>query len=130
MVYSGCGSLLSGTHQNVRLSTRPRDASAAFYTLGGERVAHTEDASTGSLRAPRPKKNLGYLAVISHEGHCPSYSITKVNPTPGYVAEVLLLAIPFIQLIGFVLATIDDSTGGCCAIEPIVVQLEEAEACE
>lgn len=127
---SDCGTLFSGRSQDVRLATQPREASVAFYTLQGERVAHTPDASRGPLQVPRPKRHLGYLTVVSHEGRCPSYSISKVNTTPGYMAEALLLAIPFIQVIGFAGVSVDDRSGGCCAIEPVVVELEEADRCE
>jgi hypothetical protein len=130
LAQTGCGTLFSGTSQDVRLTTEPREASVAFYTLQGERVAHTPDASRGPLQVPRPKRHLGYVTVVSHEDHCPSYSISKVNTTPGYMAEAFLLAIPFIQVIGFAGVSVDDRTGGCCAIEPVVVELEEADRCE
>ena len=125
----GCGTLLSGTRQDARVTITPADARVDLYSLAGEEVAATEDASTGQIDIPRPTKNLPYLAIVSAEGHCPVYQVTTVRNTAGYMAEALLLAIPFIQVIGFVTLQIDDRTGGCCSIEPIIVELEEG-TCE
>ena len=125
----GCGTLLSGTRQNVKVSTQPIDAEVALYRLNGERIP-IEESADSELTTPRPVDGTPYLMIASSPGHCPEYKITKVLTTPGTMAETLLLAIPFIQLIGVAALSVDNSTGGCCAIEPIVAVLEEQATCQ
>ncbi len=126
----GCGTMTSGTRQNVELRIAPARAGVSLYALDGELQAQTDDASNGVLPAPRPTKNLPFLALASAEGHCPGYQITRVDPTPGLMAEAVLLAIPFIQVIGFVAMTFDNATGGCCSTAAVEITLEEAGSCD
>ena len=125
----GCGTMSSGTTQNLSMIAQPDDAKVGLYQLSGESVAQGE-VSSGAMTVPRPKNLMPYLSVVSRDGYCPAYAITKVNPTPGYMTESILLAIPFIQVIGFVMLSVDNSTGGCCSVEPIAVELEEDSKCE
>ena len=125
----GCGTMTSGSTQSLPLTTQPPDAKVSFFALTGAAVAEGE-ARAGEMTLPRPKNLMPYVSVVSREGYCPAYEITKVNPTPGYMSEAVLLAIPFIQVIGFVMMSVDHSTGGCCAVEPVVVELKEGSTCD
>ncbi len=72
-----------------------------------------------------------YLSVVSHDGYCPAYGITKVRNTPGFMVGVVLLAIPVLgSVIGAVFITTDENTGGCCTVESIIAQLEQEAVCK
>lgn len=126
---SACGTAFSGVRHDVRVTAFPADARITLYRLDGERVVGPAPANGELSDTPRPKGEVPYLSVVSREGYCPQYELTKVAPTPGMVAEMLLLAIPFIQLIGVATMAVDHATGGCCAIAPIEARLEPEESC-
>jgi hypothetical protein len=126
---TACGTAFSGVRHDVRVSASPSDARISLYRLDGERVAGPAPASGELKDTPRPKHEIPYLAVVSHEGYCPHYQLTRIAPTPGMMAETLLLAIPFIQLIGVATMAVDHSTGGCCSVSPIEAVLEPEEMC-
>jgi hypothetical protein len=126
---SACGTLFSGVRHDVRVSSTPADARISLYRMNGELVAGPAAASGELSDTPRPKYELPYLSVVSRDGYCPHYQLTKLSPTPGMVSEVVLLAIPFIQVIGAAGMWFDQSTGGCCSVAPIEVVLEPQETC-
>lgn len=126
---SGCGVLFSGRRQQVSVASTPGEARISFYRLDGEPVLVGADASSERVELPRPVRGLPYLAVVTADDHCPAYSVTTIQPTPGYFAETMLLAIPLIQLIGVGLMQVDERSGGCCSIAPVRVALE-AGPCE
>lgn len=124
----GCGTLTSGTTQDLQLTFEPTDATVNLYRLDGEHVVGP--SYDGVTTIPRLTHFVPYLSVVSHDGHCPAYGITKVDATPGYTANSLLLLFPGINLIGLVMIAVDSNTGGCCTIAPIVAELPEDTACE
>ncbi len=126
---AGCGTLFSGVHQDVRVTATPPDARIEFYRLSGEKVVGPTAANDGAIRTRRTKHGVPYLSVASREGYCPAYQLTTGDVTPGLMAEAVLLAIPFIQVIGAVAVAVDNSTGGCCGIVPLDVVLEPEDKC-
>ncbi len=126
---TACGTAFSGVRHDVSVHASPADARVSLYRLDGERVAGPAPVSDVLRATPRPTYEIPYLAVVSRDGYCPQYQLTKVSPTPGMVAEMILLAIPFIQVIGAVEMAVDHSTGGCCSVAPIEAALEPEETC-
>jgi hypothetical protein len=127
---TACGTMFSGVEQDVLVSSSPPDAQITLYELDGTPVIGPAPTNQGPLRTHRPKDALPYLSIVSREGYCPAYQLTKVSPTGGYVAESLLTAIPVIgQLIGLAGIMYDNSTGGCCTIEPLEIVLEPEQEC-
>ncbi len=126
---SACGTLFSGVNEDVRVTATPADAQVTFYQLSGEKVVGPAAVNDGPIRTPRTKHGVPYLSVATLPGYCPAYQVTKGDVTPGLMAEVLLLAIPFIQVIGAVAMAVDNATGGCCKIVPLEVVLEPEASC-
>lgn len=126
----GCGTMFSGRSQEVRVTSVPTDAEITLYRIDGERIAGPSRTNGDPLNIPRPRGFVPYLSVVSGEGRCPTYAMTKVTETPGYMAGVVLLAFPLIQLVGLAMVSVDENRGGCCSVEPIVVELEADETCE
>ena len=125
----GCGTLFSGMRQTVKVTTEPAGARVALYRLNGEPLPIERHPGDRELTTPRPVNGTPYLSIASSPGQCPEYKITKVDMTLGAMAESLLLAIPFIQVIGFSALMVDNATGGCCKIEPVVAVLDEDDSC-
>jgi len=108
-------------------SSRSRPARAARSS--SERVVGPVAAKDGPIRTPRTKHGVPYLSLATRSGYCAAYQVTKGDVTPGLMAEVLLLAIPFIQVIGAVAMTVDNATGGGGRIVPLELVLEPEEKC-
>jgi hypothetical protein len=107
---SGCGAMLSGTSQRVRLEVSPPGTSIVVYRWSGEVVAGP-GASPGILTVHRPPYGQPYLVVATRDGHCPEYWITSTRISPGGWGTVLVFN-------GVVPLMIDQSTGGLYSIEP------------
>ena len=74
----GCGAMLSGTRQNMRLALVPPGAEVSVYRLNGEPIAGPS-VSPGSLRVHRPPWGQLYLVRASKEGYCPLYWVTSIG---------------------------------------------------
>lgn len=119
----GCGTIISGRHQDVALSMNPPDTQVSVYRWSGELVAGPENASSGEMRVHRPRWNEPYLIQAAKEGHCPQYWLTSTKPSVGswfimpFVAAIMLFPLAGAIVAGAI-AAVDASTGGCCSVQP------------
>lgn len=107
---SGCGAILSGTHQKVHLDITPPGAEVVFYHTDGSLVSES-GVSPGVLKVHRPRWREPYLVRVSKAGYCPRYFFTTIGISAGGWGTVLLFN-------GIIPVTIDASTGGMYKIKP------------
>ncbi len=119
----GCGAMLSGTHQNMKLSVTPPGAEVAVYQWDGALVAGPA-SSPGSVSVHRPQHGQPYLVVASKEGRCPQYWMTTNGISAGGWGTILVFN-------GIIPLSIDESTGGLYKIhpDPVVAALPEDGTC-
>lgn len=134
---TGCGTLISGRHQDLKLSIAPSDAKVSVYRWNGELVAGPTVATEGKMKVHRPEWRQPYLVQVSKDGYCPRYSLTTTGNSPGsWLVLPFVLAIAVFPIAGLIvtgaLTAVDASTGGCCSVMPdkVDAQLVEASACE
>jgi hypothetical protein len=121
---AGCGSILSGTSQNLDLAIEPAGAVVSVYRWNGEPLAGPAP-SPGKVRVHRPEWDQPFLIRISKPGYCPEYVVTdRSSISPGGWGTVLVFN-------GLIPLMIDQSTGGLYSInpDPVEVFLEEDSAC-
>jgi hypothetical protein len=129
---SGCGTIIHGTHMDLRNQTNPPGATLEVYRWKGERLAGPS-ASPGDVEVHRPLWHEPYLVRVSKPGRCPQYWLTTSPITGGSWLYLWMLFVPALGpiLVAGTLGAIDGATGGCCGIEPheYRVTLAEDYAC-
>jgi len=131
---TGCGTAISGTHQQVRLNMDPPGTQVAVYRLTGEPVAGPA-TSPGTMRVHRPVWRRPYLVRASKDGYCPRYWLTDANLSAGGKLDLVMvwggIIILAPLLVGAVSVLVDSSTGGCCSMDPDHFDswLQEDKAC-
>ena len=116
---SGCGTLISGTHERVHLSLSPPGTQLEVYHWPGEKLAGP-GTSPGELQVHRPVWNEPYLVRAFKDGHCPQYWLTSSRPSGGAWTYLWMLFIPTLGplAIAATASLVDASTGACCAMSP------------
>src|SRR5262245_17467180 len=129
---SGCGTIISGTRQNLKLAMEPPGAQLDVFRWSGEHLAGPA-VTPGKLSVHRPVRGESYLVRASKEGYCPKYWVTSSRASGGAWTYLWMLFIPALGpiLIGATAALIDSATGGCCAASPDVfsASLEPEHLC-
>ncbi len=118
-VISGCGTLISGTHQKVELAMSPPGTELEVFHWSGESLAGP-GASPGKLRVHRPVRSESYLVRAAKAGYCPRYWVTSSRPSGGAWTYLWMAFWPALGPLVIVLtaALVDGATGGCCAMSP------------
>ena len=116
---SGCGTIFSGTHQNLKLNMDPPGTELEVYRWSGDRLAGPA-SSPGKLEVHRPVRSQSYLVRAAKPGYCPKYWITSSGTTPGVYTYIWMMFIPALGpiIVGATAALFHASTGGCCSVEP------------
>lgn len=133
---SGCGTVISGTRQDLNVTITPRDSQVTVQRWNGEVVGGPAPATTGTLEVHRPEWNQPYLVYAYSPGHCPQYWLTKTKPSTGaWFILPFVVAIAVFPVAGLLvtipLTLTDNMTGGCCSVEPSTFDgvLMEDSAC-
>lgn len=130
---SGCGTLISGTTQKVKVATNPAGSTVQVFQWNGARIGDSV-VSPNTAVVPRPKgKEKSRLVVASMPGYCPRYWLTTSQPSGGAWTYLWLAFWPAVGplLILVTNALVDNATGGCCAMAPDVydVALQPEVSC-
>lgn len=123
IILTGCGTIISGTRQQVDLAMNPPGSEVSVYRWTGEVLA--TGRSPGTIDVHRPEWLQPFLIRASKEGYCPKYWVSAARLSPGgWVSTVFIIGVvPYI---------VDSYSGGLYSLVPDPLQgtLQSEQACE
>jgi hypothetical protein len=89
-LFTGCASMLCGTHQEFTIETKPKGAEVVIYDCHGDVVLKENTPCTASIRRAKPEEGrANYIVLIRKDGYAPMQIplVGKVNN--AYLANAL-----------------------------------------
>ena len=105
---SGCATLITGTQQTIKVDVQPAGSEITLYSWSGE-VIVGPIKSPATVKIHRPKLRKPNFVVVSKEGSCPKYWVTKTSLSSGGTLSAIFVFV-FLPL-GFFGWVVDASNG-------------------